>query len=67
MNEKLLEINNLTIRYHNQKTAVEDVSFIVPQQSIVAIVGESGSGKSTLIRSIIGLMTSGGTIESGEI
>lgn len=63
----LLEIKDLTIKYNNHKIAVEDVSFTVPEKSIIAIVGESGSGKSTIIRSIIGLMTSGGIIENGEI
>lgn len=66
-NEMLLEIKDLTIKYNNQKTAVDHVSFQVPEKSIVAIVGESGSGKSTIIRSITGLLTAGGTVETGEI
>ncbi|KAF5054123.1 Oligopeptide transport ATP-binding protein OppD [anaerobic digester metagenome] len=68
MNKKnILDIRDVSIRYHNQKKAVDQVSFEVPQKSIVAIVGESGSGKSTLIRSIMGLLTADGAIENGEI
>lgn len=66
-NGYLLEIKDLTIKYKNEKTAVDHVSFNVPEKSIVAIVGESGSGKSTMIRSIIGLITAGGQIVEGEI
>ena len=45
-------------------TAVSDVSFEVPEQSVYALVGESGSGKSTIGRMIVGLLSpSGGSVE----
>ena len=36
-------------------TAVSEVSFEVPENSVYALVGESGSGKSTIARMIVGL------------
>lgn len=62
----VLEIENLSIVYKGEP-AVQNVSFCVPEKSIVAIVGESGSGKSTIIRSVIGLMSSEGEITGGNI
>ena len=47
--------------------ALKDVSFDVPERSIVGIVGESGCGKSTLINAILGLLADNGEITSGEI
>jgi peptide/nickel transport system ATP-binding protein len=43
--------------------AVDDVSFSVPEGSVLGIVGESGCGKSTLARLILGLLPA----DSGEI
>ncbi len=37
-------------------TAVSDVSFEVPRNSVYALVGESGSGKSTIGKVIVGLV-----------
>lgn len=37
-------------------TAVNDVSFVLPQGRILSIVGESGCGKSTLVKSLVGLV-----------
>lgn len=37
-------------------TAVNDVSFVLPQGKILSIVGESGCGKSTLVKSLVGLV-----------
>ncbi|MEP7136515.1 MAG: thiol reductant ABC exporter subunit CydD [Chloroflexota bacterium] len=44
-----LQITNLTFAYPTQSTsALQDISFTVPQGKSVAIVGPSGAGKSTL-------------------
>lgn len=37
-------------------TAVKDVNFTIPRQSIVGVVGESGSGKSVTARAILQLL-----------
>ena len=37
-------------------TAVDDVSFTLPQGKILSVVGESGCGKSTLVKSLVGLV-----------
>ncbi len=49
-------------------TALDDVSFVIPDGSSVAIVGKSGSGKSTLMHVMSGLdkVTSGEIIIGGE-
>lgn len=43
-------------------TAVDNVSFTLPQGKILSIVGESGCGKSTLVKSLVGLVP----LASGE-
>jgi ABC-type glutathione transport system ATPase component len=56
MNAPLLEIRNLTIRYHEGEqlvTAVRDVSFAIEPGGSLAIVGESGSGKSSVAGAIL--------------
>ncbi|HBG99756.1 MAG: ATP-binding cassette domain-containing protein [Rhodobacteraceae bacterium] len=45
-------------------TAVSDVTFDVPANSVYALVGESGSGKSTIGKIVVGLLgPSDGTVE----
>lgn len=47
-------LDSLTKRW-GAHTAVDGVSFVVPQGQLVAILGPSGCGKSTLLRLIAGL------------
>lgn len=54
MDETILSVENLNVRFGSAIAAVRDVSFTVGREK-VAIVGESGSGKSTLGKTIIGL------------
>ncbi len=52
MKNELLKINKLSKKFHtkNQEiTAIEDLSFKVYENEILAIVGPSGCGKSTLL------------------
>lgn len=62
----VLEVKDLSIDYPG-KEAVKQVSFVVPENKIVAIVGESGSGKSTIVKAVINLLPSGGKITGGSI
>ncbi len=55
----LLELEQLTIRYHTPAgvlTAVEEVSLQVEAGTCTVIVGESGSGKSQLLMACAGLL-----------
>ncbi|MCI1674579.1 MAG: ATP-binding cassette domain-containing protein [Bifidobacterium tibiigranuli] len=73
----ILEVENLVVKYgdgpsrldllrHRKDTrftAVDHVSFTLPEGGAVGIVGESGSGKSSVLRAIMGL----NAIDSGNI
>ena len=66
----LLEVNNLTTRFYQDgftNTAVNNVSFSIPEGKTVCVVGESGSGKSITSLSIMGLIERPGQIDGGEI
>ena len=58
MNDRTLEVRNLTVTIRTDKgevCPVNDVSLEVPAGSIVGIVGESGCGKSMTARAVMGL------------
>lgn len=62
----MIEVKNVTKTYgkkSNTFTALDDVSFTIPDGASVAIVGKSGSGKSTLMHAMSGLDRP----ETGEI
>lgn len=66
MKEKILEIHNLSKNYHtlsNEIKAIDNISFDVYKNEILAIVGPSGCGKSTLLSIIANLEKS----SNGEI
>ncbi|MDK1474277.1 FHA domain-containing protein [Streptomyces sp. 549] len=45
---------HLTVQVDGGKTILDDVSFGVPEKSVVAVIGPSGSGKSTLLKALTG-------------
>ncbi len=61
-----IEVRGLTVKFpvrggvfskvKDYFTAVDDVSFTLPQGKILSIVGESGCGKTTLVKSLVGLV-----------
>ncbi len=67
----LIQVEHLSrvITTRTQKTVIlDDLTFIVPAQSLFAINGPSGSGKSTLLNLLTGIdrPTSGRVIFAGE-
>ena len=68
---KLLEIKNLSKKYHTKNgeiSAIDNISFEVNKGEFVAIMGASGSGKTTLLNCIstIDKVTSGHIFVDGE-
>jgi len=54
----MIEVKNVTKTYGKKDshfTALDNVSFSIPEGSTVAIIGKSGSGKSTLMHIMSGL------------
>lgn len=63
-----IEFRNVSFAYTGrQESALQDVSFVVPAGTTVAIVGQSGSGKSTLLDVLLRLYdpTSGTILVDG--
>ena len=51
----MIEIRNLT-KHYGTKTALDNVSLSIPDNSIVGLVGQNGAGKSTLLKILTGIM-----------
>ena len=71
MSDGILGVKNLSTRFNlvnHTVRAVDDVSFTLGENEILAIAGESGSGKSVTILSILRLIGPPGEIDgSSEI
>lgn len=55
MNSLALEINDLTVAYHD-KPVLWDLDLEVPAGVLMAIVGPNGAGKTTLIKAVLGVI-----------
>lgn len=53
----ILECNNLTKRYNNSKSALNQVTIALPPGRIVGLLGPNGSGKTTLLKLAAGLLS----------
>jgi peptide/nickel transport system ATP-binding protein len=70
MNEPLLDVRDLKVRFHlSERTvhAVNGVSFTVESGQVVGIVGESGCGKSVTSLSLMRLIKKPGRIDGGQV
>ncbi len=70
MSSKILEVENLTVRYRSRDSttyAVEEASFALHKGEVLAIVGESGSGKSTAAMAVLRLLSPDAEIISGRV
>ncbi|MFY1676303.1 MULTISPECIES: FHA domain-containing protein [unclassified Streptomyces] len=52
--EVTFSARHLTVTVDGGRRILQDVSFGVPEKSLVAVIGPSGSGKSTLLRALTG-------------
>lgn len=52
----LLDVDGVEVVYNHVITAIQDVSLVVEEGSIVGIVGLNGAGKSTTMRAISGFL-----------
>jgi peptide/nickel transport system ATP-binding protein len=59
----LLEVAGLCVRTASGAPLVQQVSFVVPRGSVMALVGESGCGKSLTCLAILGLLPRGLQVE----
>jgi ABC-2 type transport system ATP-binding protein len=55
----ILELNNIT-KHYNTITALNNVSFTVPEGSVYGILGPNGSGKTTLLGIILDILKPSG-------
>jgi iron complex transport system ATP-binding protein len=64
----ILEVNNLSFRYHNSRIIFQGVNFNVKKGEVLSILGPNGSGKSTLLNCIAKLYepTSGEVLLNGQ-
>lgn len=71
MDEKVLEIKNLVVRYdtdYEKVEAVNDISLSIKKRDTIGLVGETGAGKTTTALSIMRLIPNPpGKIIKGEI
>ncbi len=66
----LLEIDNLSVRYHTvhgSVHAVRGVTLAVARGQAVGLVGESGCGKTTLARALIGVLPRNAAVTGGAV
>lgn len=70
MREKILEIRDLSISFttaQGKVNAIRGVELDLYRGETLAIVGESGSGKSVTMKSVMGILSNNGEVNSGDV
>jgi ABC-type glutathione transport system ATPase component/ABC-type dipeptide/oligopeptide/nickel transport system permease subunit len=66
--EHVLEVRNLTVRYHGKPDAVlESLNLTLAPGQVTGLMGVSGAGKSTLVQALLGLLPPSARIDAGEV
>lgn len=64
----LLEVTKLEVVYHHISTAIQGITFKIPEGQFFAIIGANGAGKTTTLRAISGFLgLDNAEITDGEI
>jgi peptide/nickel transport system ATP-binding protein len=69
MSTPLVELDNLSVRFHGERTvhAVNGVSFTLQAGETLGILGESGSGKSVTLKTLLRLLPENRTVIGGGV
>lgn len=59
----MVKIENLTVKYPDGTTAVDDITMNINDGEHLALIGANGAGKSSLILSMVGVLPSSGSVE----
>ena len=58
----MLDVKNVSVKI-NEKTIVDDVSFVLEDNEILMVIGPNGAGKTTLVRAIMQSVKHDGEIQ----
>lgn len=58
----MLDINNLSVTYPNNVTALKDISTSLPAGKLIGVIGPNGAGKSSLLKGILGMVPRTGEV-----
>ena len=69
MSTPLVDINNLHVRFHGQRTvhAVNGVNLTLAPGETLGVLGESGSGKSVTLKTLLRLLPENRTQIAGDV
>lgn len=63
-NKPLVEVDNLTFGYEENKLLIKDFSFKIEKNDKICVIGKNGKGKSTLLKLLVGeIYQNSGSIE----